>query len=159
MSIIKDIYNFWSLRRDLLKVYEEEQLLVKFSQLYDIPFKVDRAARIYAVINPLAYNLKRNGSSQIFEYTVDGTNDYEYIKHWIFTKMAVVEKMFAAQNLLDVLVFDLKQIMVDDKPSGNYLITFTPYNFNDYVNSKKKLIILSLSLIVAAAIGTLLWLV
>ena len=92
-------------------------------------------------MNPLLMNIK-TGSSQAYEYTTGGMNDYEYIRQWILTNLMAIAPALAAENLLDVLLFDIKELLYDGKPSGNYLITFKPYNFDDYVKAKKKLGIL-----------------
>ena len=141
MGFLKDIYEFRKLRKELLRVYKDDNLVNRFSDLYKLNFKVDRAARMYAVMNPLLMNIK-TGSSQAYEYTTGGMNDYEYIRQWILTNLMAVAPALAAENLLDVLLFDIKELLYDGKPSGNYLITFKPYNFDDYVKAKKKLGIL-----------------
>lgn len=150
---IKDLFDFWKIRRELLKDYKNENLIERFSQIFDVKFKADRAARLYAVMNPLLMNMRANNTSQIFEYTNDGMNDYTYVKQYVLTRLMAVEKMFAAQNLLDILTFDIKAIDVDNKPSGNYLITFTPYNFDDYLKAKKKSFILLGIVLVLGIIG------
>lgn len=155
MGIFKDIYSFRKLRHDLMKVYKEENLVDRFSRLYGLKFKVDRAARMYAVMNPMLHSMQSNKTSQIYEYTTNGINDYEYVRQWVFANLMAVAPELAAENLLDVLLFDLKELLYEGKPSGNYLITFSPYNFKDYVKAKKKLgILLGIILGLLAIIST-----
>lgn len=139
MGIFKNIYGFRKLRRELLTLYKEDSIPERFSKLYKVDFKVDRAARMYAIINPLLHNMKTNNASQAYEYTANGMNDYEYIRQWIFTNLLAIAPVMAGSNLLDVLLFDITEVLYDGEKTGNYCITFTPYNFKDYVNSKKKL--------------------
>lgn len=139
---IKDLFSFWRLRRDLLRDYKIENLEERFTELFGVKFNTDRAARLYGVMNPLLMNMRSNNTSQIYEYSSEGMTDYTYVKNYVLTRLIAVEKMFAAQNLLDVLKFDIEAIYVDGKPSGNYLITFTPYNLKDYEKARKKLFIL-----------------
>lgn len=139
---IKDLFRFWKLRHDLLHEYKKENLEERFTELFGIKFKTDHAARLYGIMNPLLMNMRSNNTSQIYEYTSSGMSDYTYLKNYVLTRLIAVEKMFAAQNLLDILKFDIEAIDVDGKPSGNYLITFTPYNFKDYEKARKKLFIL-----------------
>lgn len=151
---LKDLFSFWKLRHDLLREYKEENLEERFAELFGIKFKTDRAARLYGIMNPLLMNMRSNNTSQIYEYTNSGMSDYTYVKNYILTHLIAIEKMFAAQNLLDILKFDIEAIDVDGKPSGNYLITFTPYNFKDYEKARKKLFILiGILLLVLVIVG------
>ena len=72
MSWIGDIYEFNKLRKELKKIYKETDIVRKLSETYEVNFKVDRAARLYAVLNPMLLNLKTKNTSQIFEYTSNG---------------------------------------------------------------------------------------
>lgn len=152
MGWIKNIYDFLKLRRELLKDYKKEDLCAKFTKTYGVEFKTDWAARLYAVVNPALQNIRDNGTTQIFEYGQDGLTDKTYIKHWIMERLIVVEKYIAATNLLDILLFDMREITMDGKPTGNYLVTFTPYNFPMFKKSWKRLAALLGGLLVAAAI-------
>lgn len=154
MGWIKNIYNFLKLRKELKKDYEKEQICEKFTELYGIEFKSDWAARIYAVVNPALQNIRDNGTSQIFEYDENGITDKTYIKNWIMTKLVASEKYIAAANLLDILLFDMKELQVDGQPSGNYLIVFTPFSFPDFVKSWKALAVTVFSVIAAAIVIT-----
>lgn len=154
MGWIKNIYNFLKLRKELKRDYEKEEICRKFTELYGVEFKSDWAARIYAVVNPTLQNIRDSGTSQIFEYDEDGVTDKTYIKAWIMTKLAASEKYFAASNLLDILLFDMKELRVDGQPSGNYLITFTPFNFDDFERSWKNLAVTIFSVIALGIVIT-----
>lgn len=137
---IKNIFTYLSLKKELMNDYREENLIERFSELYKVPFKVDNAGRLYAIINPLLLNIRNNSSSQIYEYTSEGMTDTTYIKQWVFTNLMAIEKMFAAENLLDVLLFDIQPILNNGTPTGNYLITFTPRGFHEYDKARRTIL-------------------
>ena len=83
MSWIGDIYEFNKLRRELKKIYKETDIVQKLSETYEVDFKVDRAARLYAVLNPMLLNLRTKNTSQIFEYTSNGVSDISWLKQYV----------------------------------------------------------------------------
>ena len=56
----------------LRKIYKDEKLIEKFSQLFDVEFRIDWIGRVYAVLNPNIINDKLDVNTQIFEYTENG---------------------------------------------------------------------------------------
>ena len=58
--------------RLLKKVYKDEQLLIRFSQLFGTEFRIDWVGRIYAVINPNIFKDQLDLNTQIFEYGENG---------------------------------------------------------------------------------------
>lgn len=156
MSWIGDIYEFNKLRRELKKIYKETDIVQKLSETYEVDFKVDRAARLYAVLNPMLLNLRTKNTSQIFEYTSNGVSDISWLKQYVMDRLIGVERYLAEIGLLDVLKFDITQCYIDDEPTNNYLLKFTPILFDDFVNSKKKLIILVLVLVSLLLFGSIL---
>ena len=144
------------LRRELKKIYKETDIVQKLSETYEVDFKVDRAARLYAVLNPMLLNLRTKNTSQIFEYTSNGVSDISWLKQYVMDRLIGVERYLAEIGLLDVLKFDITQCYIDDEPTNNYLLKFTPILFDDFVNSKKKLIILVLVLVSLLLFGSIL---
>ena len=139
MGWIKDIFNYISLSREMKKLYDDG-LVEQFSKLYGVKFRYDNARRLYAVINPTLQNIQNDGATQIFEFGQDGLTDKTYIKQWILLKLSAVEKLITAENLLDVLTFDIREITIDDQPTGNYVIIFTPIGFKEFDYAWKHLL-------------------
>ena len=139
MGWIKDIFNYISLSREMKKLYDDG-LVEQFSKLYGVKFRYDNALRLYAVINPTLQNIQNDGATQIFEFGQDGLTDKTYIKQWILLKLSAVEKLITAENLLDVLTFDIREITIDDQPTGNYVIIFTPIGFKEFDYAWKHLL-------------------
>ena len=139
MGWIKDIFNYISLSREMKKLYDDG-LVEQFSKLYGVKFRYDNARRLYAVINPTLQNIQNDGATQIFEFGQDGLTDKTYIKQWILLKLSAVEKLITAENLLDVLTFDIREITIDNQPTGNYVIIFTPIGFKEFDYAWKHLL-------------------
>lgn len=138
MGWIKDIYNYCRVAKEV-KGLCKEGLLNQFSQLYGVPFKIDHAGRIYAVVNPALQNIQADGSSQIFEFGENGLSDRTYISQWVMLKLTAVEKLMTAHNLLDVLTFDIREILIDGQPSGSYAVIFSPVGFKEFDHGWKNL--------------------
>lgn len=154
MGWIRDIHNFIKTSRAVKEAYKKEGIIEKFNQLYGVSFKVDNVGRLYAVISPVLQNIQNNGTSQIFEFGPGGLSDKTYIEQWIMIKLNAVEKLIAAQNLLDILTFDIREVVMDGEPTGNYLVIFSPVGFEEFNTAWKKLTITIVSTL--AIVGTVL---
>lgn len=111
----------------LIKIYRNEQLLNKFSQLFGTEFRMDWVGRIYTVINPNIINEQFDVNTQIFEYDNNGLTNKPYIEKWIMTKFNLVKDFIMANNLFDLLTYELKKIDEYD----NYLFIIKPITFDD----------------------------
>lgn len=111
----------------LKKVYKEEQLLSKFSQLFGTEFRIDWVGRIYTVINPNVIDDKFETNTQIFEYGENGLSNNSYIEHWIMTKLNIAQNFIMANNLFDLLTYEIKRLDNYD----NYLFIIKPITFDD----------------------------
>lgn len=111
----------------LRKIYKDEQLLIKFSQLFGTEFRIDWVGRMYAVINPNIINEQFDVNTQIFEYGENGFSNAPYIEKWIMTKFNLVKDFIMANNLFDLLTYELRKI--DDY--DNYLFVIKPITFDD----------------------------
>lgn len=130
MVLIRFIKNLWlnyKYTKILKKVYDDEQLLTKFSQLFGTEFRIDWVGRIYTVINPNIIQDVYDTNTQIFEYGENGLNNTAYIEHWIMTKLNAVRNFIMANNLFDLLTYEIKKI--DD--FDNYLFVIKPITFDD----------------------------
>ena len=111
----------------LKKIYQDEQLLSKFSQLFGTEFRIDWVGRVYTVINPNIINEQFDVNTQIFEYGENGLSNAPYIEKWIMTKFNIIKDFVMANNLFDLLTYELKKI--DDY--DNYLFIIKPITFDE----------------------------
>jgi hypothetical protein len=109
------------------KVYKDEDLLNKFSQLFGTEFRIDWVGRIYTVINPTIIDDKFDINTQIFEYGEEGLTNNVYIERWIMSKFNLVKDFIIANNLFDLLTYRIEKI--DDYE--NYLFVIEPITFED----------------------------
>lgn len=114
-------------------VYEDENLLIKFSQMFNSEFRIDWVGRIYAVLNPNIIDEKMDYNTQIFEYGENGLTNEPYIEKWIMTKFNVIRNFVMANNLFDLLTYEIKRL--DDY--DNYLLVIKPITFDDCIKWTK----------------------
>lgn len=111
----------------LRKIYKGEGLLEKFSQLFGVEFKMDWVGRVYTVINPNIIDDKLDINTQIFEYNDNGLTNEPYVEKYIMTKLNIVSDFIMANNLFDLLTYEIKKL--DDY--DNYLFVIKPITFDD----------------------------
>lgn len=130
----------------LKKIYDNEQLLNKFSELFGTEFRMDWVGRIYAVFNPNVINDALDVNSQIFEYDEKGLTNKPYIEKWIMTKLILIKDFIMANNLFDLLTYEIKKIDEYD----NYLFIIKPITFDECMKWTK---IFAITCSVLAVIG------
>ena len=111
----------------LKRVYRDEDLLNKFSQLFNTEFRLDWVNRMYAVLNPNLSGNQVDLSTQIFEYGENGFSNTAYVEHWVMTRLNAIKDFIMANNLFDVLTYDIKKLDNYD----NYLFIIKPITFDD----------------------------
>ena len=126
-SFIKNLWLNVKYTRLLKQIYKDEQLLYKFSELFGTEFRIDWVGRMYAVFNPNIINNELDVNSQIFEYDENGLTNKPYIEKWIMTKLIIIKDFIMANNLFDLLTYEIKRI--DDY--DNYLFIIKPITFDD----------------------------
>ena len=126
-SFIKNLVLNIKYTRLLKKIYKEENLINKFSELFGAEFRIDWVGRIYAVFNPNIINNELDVNSQIFEYNENGLTNSPYIEKWIMTRLLLVKDFIMANNLFDLLTYEITKI--DDY--DNYLFIIKPITFDD----------------------------
>ena len=126
-SFIKNLLVNIKYSKILKKIYKDEKLLEKFSQLFGVEFKMDWVGRVYAVFNPNIINDKLDINTQIFEYNDNGLTNDPYIEKYIMTKLNLVRDFIMANNLFDLLTYEIKKL--DDY--DNYLFVIKPITFDD----------------------------
>ena len=126
-SFIKNLLLNIKYTKILRKIYKDEGLLEKFSQLFGVEFKIDWVGRIYTVINPNIIDDKLDINTQIFEYNDNGLTNEPYVEKYIMTKLNLVSDFIMANNLFDLLTYEIKKL--DDY--DNYLFVIKPITFDD----------------------------
>jgi hypothetical protein len=136
--------------RILNKVYKDENILQNLSSLFQTEFKKDWIGRIYTVINPHIQNGVYDPNVQIYEYGENGLDNSIYVQNWIMERLNVASKFIQAQNLFDLLTYEIKKIDEYD----NYLFIIQPITLPDCMEYVKKFTILVTILMV---LGIGLW--
>ena len=140
MNIFKNIYLHFKYNRILKRVYKDENILANMGNLFNSKIHVDWVGRIYTVINP---NLDKD--KQIYEILDDGIDNKEFIQHWVMERFIAMDHFIKANNLFDLLVYDIKQL--DDY--GNFLLVLEPITLKDCMSAIKKIGIFLIILIIA----------
>jgi hypothetical protein len=148
-SFIKNLLLNVKYTKLLRKIYNDEKLLEKFSQLFGAEFRMDWVGRIYAVLNPNILNAELDINTQIFEYGDNGFTNDPYIEKWIMTKFNIIKDFIMANNLFDLLTYEIKKIDEYD----NYLFIIKPITYDDCIKSIKTFsIVYSILAIIAIAL-------
>jgi hypothetical protein len=98
---------------------------------------MDWVGRIYTVINPNIIDDKFDINTQIFEYNEEGLSNSVYIERWIMGKFNLVKDFIMANNLFDLLTYEIKKL--DDY--DNYLFVIKPITFDDCMKWTKIFVI------------------
>lgn len=151
-SFIRNLLLNIKYTRLLRKIYDDEQLLKKFSELFGTEFRIDWVGRMYAVFNPNIANDMLDVNSQIFEYDETGLTNKPYIEKWIMTKLILVKDFIMANNLFDLLTYEIKKLDEYD----NYLFIIKPITFDDCMKWTK---IFAITYSILAVIGAVLLIV
>ena len=126
-SFIKNLVLNIKYTRLLKKIYKDEFLLQRFSELFGTEFRLDWVGRMYTVINPNIINDKLDINTQIFEYGVNGLTNEPYIEKYIMTRFNLVKDFIVANNLFDLLTYEIKRLDEYD----NYLFVIKPITFDE----------------------------
>ena len=143
-NFIKNLILNIKYTRLVKKVYRDEGLIEKFSQLFGSEFRMDWVGRVYAVLNPNIVNDKMEYNTQIFEYGENGFTNEPYVEKWIMTKFNIIREFVMANNLFDLLTYEIKKLDEYD----NYLLVIKPITFDECKRWTKNTIILLTSLVV-----------
>ena len=126
-SFIKNLVLNIKYTKLLRKVYKDEDLINKFSQLFGTEFRIDWVGRIYTVLNPNIIQDQLDVNTQIFEYDEVGLTNKPYIEKWIMTRFNLIKDFIMANNLFDLLTYEI--IKLDDY--DNYLFVIKPITFDE----------------------------
>ena len=128
----------------LNKIYKEENISQNLSLLFKSNFKQDWIGRLYTVINPNLLGEDFDINTIIYEYGEEGLNNKAFVERWIMTRLNIAQSFIQANNLFDLLTYDIKKL--DDY--DNYLFVIQPITLNDCLKYSKLFSILILVLIV-----------
>lgn len=126
-SFIKNLVLNIKYTRLLRRIYKDEFLLQRFSELFGTEFRLDWVGRMYTVINPNIINDKLDINTQIFEYGANGLTNEPYIEKYIMTRFNLVKDFIVANNLFDLLTYEIKRLDEYD----NYLFVIKPITFDE----------------------------
>lgn len=124
---LKHLFENIKYTRIIKRVYRDEDILNNFSKLFGTEFRIDWVGRIYAVINPNIIQGELDVNTQIFEYGDNGLTNAPYIEKWIMTKFNLIRDFIMANNLFDLLTYEIKKLDEYD----NYLFVIKPITFDD----------------------------
>ena len=96
-----------------------------------------KIGRLYVVINPNIKNGKFETNDQIFEYNDVGLDNSTYVEKWIMQRLNVAKSFIQANNLFDLLTYEIKKI--DDY--DNFLFIMMPITLPDVLKYMKKIFI------------------
>lgn len=133
----------------LNKVYKDENIINNLSGLFNTNFKIDWIGRLYAVINPNLIGEEFDVNTIIYEYGEDGLNKDAFVERWIMTKLNVAQSFIQANNLFDLLTYEIKKIDEYD----NYLFIIQPITLEDCLKYSKYFCILLTTLIAISSIA------
>lgn len=141
------LYQHFKYTRILKRIYKSENIIGNLSNLFGANFKLDWSGRLYAVLNPYLKDGKFDPTSITMQYDEDGVSDNVFIENWIMERMLVAQQFIQANNLFDLLTYDIKNL-----GSGNYLFVIKSITFNDFVKNIKLLSILTLVIIICTTL-------
>ena len=130
------IYQHIKYTKLLKKIYKTEDILQNLSKLFGSKFKIDWCGRIYSVLNPYLNNGKYDPTTLTLQYDEDGVSDKVFIENWIMERMLVAQSFIQANNLFDILTYEIENL-----GNGNYLFILKPITFDEYIKNLKKLFI------------------
>lgn len=128
----------------LNKIYKEENISQNLSLLFKSNFKQDWICRLYTVINPNLLGEDFDINTIIYEYGEEGLNNKAFVERWIMTRLNIAQSFIQANNLFDLLTYDIKKL--DDY--DNYLFIIQPITLNDCLKYSKLFSILISILVV-----------
>lgn len=144
MNIFKNIYLHIKYYFLLKKVYKNEDILRKMSELLQTNVRIDWVGRIYMVLNP--NTIKQ--SEKVYELLDGKLDDSAFIEKWVMERLIVMEKFIKANNLFDLLTFNIKRI----DEYNNFLFILEPITFKEFKKSVKWLNFLIILIILISII-------
>lgn len=159
IALIYFLYKHIGLKRLLDKIYIKEDFIRKLSLILSIPIRKDLAGRLYGVLNPAKEEMNEETALLIYEIKDNGTLDNtSFVEQWVYKKLNVLNDILINESMLDLLYINVKH--VGPKEYDNYLLTLTPFYFNDflfYLHKLKNQLKWLCSIIIIFVMGYLLW--
>lgn len=83
----------------------------------------DWIGRLYGIINPnIDIDGKYNFTNTILEIDGENTNNNDYVKHWVYKQMDLINQLFNIEKLYDYIDIEFRH--VGPQQADNYLIIF-----------------------------------
>lgn len=117
----------------LNRIYREERLLEGLTLMFGSEVKQDWIGRIYVVINPHIKNGKWDPESMVQELGNDDVSR-AVAMNMIMGTLTTVQQFIKANNLFDLLTYEIRQISNND----DYLLIMEPITYPDLKNYGKK---------------------
>lgn len=117
----------------LNRIYREERLLEGLTLMFGSEVKQDWIGRIYVVINPHIKNGKWDPESMVQELGNDEVSR-AVAMNMIMGTLTTVQQFIKANNLFDLLTYEIRQISNND----DYLLIMEPITYPDLKNYGKK---------------------
>lgn len=136
----------------LNKIYENENIIENLSVLFKSEFKQDWIGRLYTVINPNILGDDFDMNTIIYEYDESGLNNKVFVERWIMTRLNIAQSFIQANNLFDLLTYDIRKIDEYD----NYLFIIEPITTRDCLKYTKYFSILLLTILIVGTITLIL---
>ena len=90
-------------KRVIKEAYDSENMILNVSSIFGTKFKMDRASRLYAIVNPQVQDMKIELSEQIVEYNDQGKSTESYVRQWFMNRMFAIQRVLKEKELLKTL--------------------------------------------------------
>lgn len=152
----------------LKKIYKDEKLPERLSQLLKFPIQMDKIGRLYTVLNP--FLLENDGSTPPYEYDIYGNRQIPvaYIEKWIMDRLNIANSYILAQNIFDLVTYTLRPVSINDiyknninldisRIRENFLFIIEPLPYKPFFKAFKKMMWFLFILIICTIVILLLF--
>lgn len=129
---IKDVFRYLTDMSYIADTLYSKEFFAVMKKYVHVNLKKDWIGRLYGIINPnIDINGKFDITDTIIEIDGDNTNNNEYVRHWIYKQMNLIDQLFKIHKLYDYISLEIAP--VGPINGDNYLIIL------DVVSRKKML--------------------
>lgn len=117
-------------------LYSEEFKHVVKKYIF-IDLDKDWIGRLYGVLNPnLDIEGNYNFNNTIIEIDGENTNNNEFVKHWVYKQMNLIDQLFKINRLYDYISIEFEH--VGPRTHDNYLVVFDIVSRKYFAQTFKK---------------------
>lgn len=124
-------------QRALNQAYQSENVVENLSATFGTTFRKDWIGRIYTIFNPNLKDGVFDPNNPIYAYNERGLNTDEFVKQYILTKLSVIDRFINAQNLFELVTYEIRRLDNYD----NYLFIIKSLPTDDFIKYSKLMII------------------